>query len=54
MIKLKDVLKEVSPTSNVKGLKGRGAFLDLSVWNRYKLHLANVIEKTTGYLMDKK
>ena len=54
MISLKDILKEASPTSNVKGLKGYAAFLDPVVWKRYKAHLAKVIEKTTGYLMDNK
>ena len=54
MIKLKDLLNETSPTSNAKGLKGYKAFLDLPLWDKYKIHLAKIIEKTTGYLIVKK
>ena len=50
MIKLKDLL-EVSPTANIKGLKGATGFIKPEEWEAKKKSLKKSIEKTTGYLL---
>jgi len=50
MIKLKDLL-EVSPTGNIKGLKGATGFIKPEEWEAKKKSLKKSIEKTTGYLL---
>mgnify|MGYP003110517540 CR=1 FL=1 len=50
MIKLKDLL-EVSPTGNIKGLKGATGFIRPEDWEAKKKSLKKSIEKTTGYLL---
>ena len=48
MIKLKDLL-EVSPTGNIKGMKGATGFIKPEEWEAKKKSLKKSIEKTTGY-----
>ena len=48
--KLKDLL-EVSPTANIKGLKGATGFIKPEEWEAKKKSLKKSIEKTTGYLL---
>ena len=50
MIKLKDLI-EVSPTGNIKGLKGATGFIKPEEWDAKKKSLKKSIEKTTGYLL---
>jgi len=50
MIKLKDLL-EVSPTINIRGLKGATGFIMPDEWEAKKRSLKKSIEKTTGYLL---
>ena len=50
MIKLKDLL-EVSPTGNIKGMKGATGFIKPEEWEAKKKSLKKSIEKTTGYLL---
>ena len=50
MIKLKDLL-EVSPTGNIKGMKGATGFIKPEEWDAKKKSLKKSIEKTTGYLL---
>ena len=50
MIKLKDLL-EVSPTVNIKGMKGATGFIKPEEWEAKKKSLKKSIEKTTGYLL---
>jgi len=50
MIKLKDLL-EISPTANIKGLKGATGFIKPEEWEAKKKSLKKSIEKTTGYLL---
>tara|TARA_R110002167_G_scaffold145683_3_gene336738 strand:- start:1574 stop:2071 length:498 start_codon:yes stop_codon:yes gene_type:complete len=50
VIKLKDLL-EVSPTGNIKGMKGATGFIKPEEWEAKKKSLKKSIEKTTGYLL---
>jgi hypothetical protein len=50
VIKLKDLL-EVSPTGNIKGMKGATGFIKPEEWDAKKKSLKKSIEKTTGYLL---
>ena len=50
MIKLKDLI-EVSPTANIKGLKGATGFIKPEEWEAKKKSLKKSIEKSTGYLL---
>ena len=50
MIKLKDLL-EVSPTGNIKGLKGATGFIKPEEWEAKKKSLKKSIENSTGYLL---
>jgi len=50
MIKLRDLL-EISPTVNIKGLKGATGFIMPDEWEAKKRSLKKSIEKTTGYLL---
>ena len=50
MIKLKDLL-EVSPTANIRGMKGATGFIMPDEWEAKKKSLKKSIEKTTGYLL---
>ena len=50
MIKLKDLL-EISPTINIRGLKGATGFIMPDEWEAKKRSLKKSIEKTTGYFL---
>ena len=50
MIKLKDLI-EVSPTGNIKGLKGATGFIKPSEWEAKKKSLQKSISNSTGYIM---